>query len=198
MTTRASAWGGVELLERAIGYTRGTLALVTPERMAAATPCAGWDLRRLLAHMEDSLASLHEAGSVRRVRVDVTPAGPTDLVGSLRVRSCQLLADWTRDWSAGPLESASADVLVGGRPITPAVLTSAGAMEIAVHGWDVAAACGERRPLPDRLARDLLRIAPVLVTPEDRPARFGPELPVPPGAAPGERLLAFLGRSSVG
>ena len=75
MTTRASArrspWGGVELLERAIGYTRGSLALVTPELMSAPTPCDHWDLRALLEHMDDSLTSLHEAGAVRRVWLDV-------------------------------------------------------------------------------------------------------------------------------
>ena len=191
----ASPWRGVELLERAIGYMRGNLTLVTPERMSAPTPCAGWDLRSLLVHMEDSLASLHEAGSVRRVRVDVPAACSTDLVEALRWRACQLLADWSRSWStAGP--GRGKDVLVDDRPITPSVLTSAGALEVAVHGWDVAIACGEPRPLPDLLAADLLRVAPVLVRPEDRGRRFGPAISTSPGATSSERLLAFLGRTS--
>jgi uncharacterized protein (TIGR03086 family) len=190
----ASPWRGVELLERAIGYTRGALTLVTPDRMSAPTPCAGWDLRSLLVHMEDSLVSLHEAGSVRRVRVDVPAPATTDLVEALRWRACQLLADWSADWSTTGTNRGK-DVLVDDRPITPAVLTSAGALEIAVHGWDVGVACGAARPLPDGLAADLLRVAPVLVRREDRGTRFGPAISPPPGAAPGERLLAFLGRS---
>lgn len=189
-----SPWSGVELLDRAIAYTRGSLALVTADLMAAPTPCAGWDLRALLTHMDDSLVSLHEAASVRRVRVDVPPAAPDDIVVSLRTRACQLLAEWTADWATGAVGGESRDVLVDGRPVTSPVLTSAGALEVVVHGWDVAVSCGVPRPIPDDLAAALLRLAPVLVNDADRPARFGPELTAPPGASSGERLLAFLGR----
>lgn len=189
-----SPWSGVELLDRAIAYARGSLALVTDDLMSAPTPCAGWDLRALLTHMDDSLVSLHEAGSVRRVRVDVPPAAPDDIVVSLRTRACQLLAEWTADWATGAVGGESRDVLVDGRPVTSPVLTSAGALEVVVHGWDVAVSCGVPRPIPDDLAAALLRLSPVLVTDADRPARFGPELTAPPGASSGERLLAFLGR----
>src|SRR5690349_23901912 len=48
------------LLERAIGYTLGSLLLVTPAAMTRPTPCADWDLGALLRHMDDSLAALHE------------------------------------------------------------------------------------------------------------------------------------------
>jgi len=175
VTTRPSPapspWSGVELLDRAIAYTRGSLALVTADLMSAPTPCAGWDLRALLRHMDDSLVSLHEAGSVRRVRVDVPPAAPDNIVVSLRTRACQLLAEWTADWATGAVGGESRDVLVDGRPVTSPVLTSAGALEVVVHGWDVAASCGAPRPIPDNLAAALLRLAPVLVTDADRPAR---------------------------
>ena len=43
--------GGFALLERAMGYTLGGLVLVRPEDMVARTPCAAWDLRTLLLHM---------------------------------------------------------------------------------------------------------------------------------------------------
>ncbi len=187
-------WRGVELLERAIGYTRVSLALVTPELMAAPTPCARWDLRSLLVHMEDSLTSLHEAGTVRRVGVRVTPRRPpVDLVGALRARACQILAEWSADQDRMS-PGGSRDVVVDGRPLTSPVLTSAGALEVTVHGWDVATACGARRPIPDDLANDLLRIAPVLVTEADRPGRFRPALGPSADASPGEKLLAYLGR----
>ncbi|HSE07019.1 MAG TPA: TIGR03086 family metal-binding protein [Nocardioidaceae bacterium] len=190
----------MELLERAIAYTRGSLALVRADLMAAPTPCAGWDLHALLLHMHDSLASLDEAGSARVVHRATPPAPPVDLVDSLRVRACRLLAEWSTDWAADPRAARSApagslDILVDGRPVTSSVLTSAGALEIAVHGWDVAVACGDNRPLPDELAADLLLLAPVLVTAVDRPTRFAAARPSRPGCSPGERLLAFLGRA---
>jgi uncharacterized protein (TIGR03086 family) len=188
MTARTSPWSGVELLERAIGYTRGCLGLVTPALMREPTPCRGWDLEALLLHMADSLESLHEAGAVRRVWVGVTAEAPADIVETIRAGACRLLADWSvRDSQLG-------DVVVDGRPVTAPVLTSAGALEVAVHGWDLATACGVSRPLPDGLANDLLRVAPLLVTDADRPGRFAPPVEPPAGASAGEQLLAFLGR----
>lgn len=180
-------WGGVELLERAISYARGSLALVTPALLSARTPCAEWDLETLLAHMHDSLTSLHEAGSVRRVGLDGPTTAPVDLVDALRARACELLADWST-------QTGAQDILVEGRPITSRVLTSAGALEVTVHGWDVATACGAHRPIPDLLAADLLRVAPCLVCDADRPGRFeAPQTP-PHRPSSGDELLAFLGR----
>lgn len=187
-----SPWRGVDLLERAIGYTRGSLMLVRPELMSAPTPCSAWDLRALLAHMNDSLVSLHEAGSVRRVRLDVLSTQSADPVHALRTRACQLLAEWS---AAEESTSERVDVLVDGRPLTSPVLTSAGALEITVHGWDVAVACGAHRPIPETLAEDLLPPATVLVTDPDRPSRFGPALDPPVDATKSERLLAYLGRT---
>lgn len=187
-----SPWRGVDLLERAIGYTRGSLGLVRPELMSSPTPCSDWDLRELLAHMNDSLVSLHEAGSVRRVRLDVPSKDLADPVHALRARACQLLADWSA------VEESTwrrIDVLVDGRPLTSPVLTSAGALEVTVHGWDVAVTCGAHRPIPESLAQDLLPLATVLVTDADRPSRFGPALDPPADATKAERLLGFLGRT---
>lgn len=189
-----SPWCGVELLDRAIGYTRGCLLLVEPSLMSAPTPCAGWDLRQLLAHMDDSLASLQEAGSTYRVRLDVVGEDHADPVESLRRRACALLADWSAQEEEAASATSRRDVLVEGRPVTAPVLTAAGALEVTVHGWDVSVACGAPRPIPDRLADHLMVLAPVLVTPADRPVRFAPPVDVASGASAGDRLLAFLGR----
>ena len=67
--------------------------------------------------------------------------------------------------------------------------------EIVIHGWDVARACGDRRPLPDDLAAVLLRHAPALVTPDDRGRRFADPVAVPTRCSPSDRLLAYTGRA---
>lgn len=184
----------VGLLERAIGYTRSCLTLVSDPLLDHPTPCAQWDLRTLLEHMDDALTAFAEAGSVGRVGAGPAPAPGPDLTARLltdRLRShaCAVLGAWSAD-------ARPATVQVGGpgRPVLdPGVLASVGALEIAVHGWDVARACGADRPLPDALASDLLRVAPVVVGAADRPARFGPEREAVGGGA-SDRLLALLGR----
>jgi uncharacterized protein (TIGR03086 family) len=182
--------GGVGLLERAIDYTFGSLVLVTRDAMARPSPCAGWDLRALLHHMNDSLQALHEAGDVGRVAGRAATYGDPDVdpVMTLRNRACSLLGAWvnaadSRDW-----------VTVDGCPVTGGVVTAAGALEITVHGWDVAQAVGRPRPIPPLLAAELLPLATLLVTEADRPRRFAPAIEAAATAPPADRLLAFLGR----
>lgn len=185
---------GPALLERSVGYTRGSLRLVTSWAGTARTPCAGWDLLTLLRHLDDSVAALTDAAVVGYV--DLRPVagcpgrrpdarGVADLV---RDRVSGLLAGWAHrpDPRAVSIEDRSLD---------SDLLAAAGALEIGVHGWDVAAACGQPRPLPEALARDLLTVLPALVDPSDRPARFAEPVDVPADADAGTRLLAALGRS---
>jgi uncharacterized protein (TIGR03086 family) len=85
-------------------------------------------------------------------------------------------------------------VLIGGRELAADVLAGAGALEVAVHGWDVSQACGDERPIPADLARELAEIASVLVTDADRGVLFAVPVAVAATASPSDRLTAFLGR----
>lgn len=87
------------------------------------------------------------------------------------------------------------EVSIAGVPLTTGIVTITGAVEIAVHGWDVARTCVRHRPLPTPLARELLELAPLIVGDTDRPARFAAPVDVSPPSDPGNRLLAFLGRN---
>jgi len=84
-------------------------------------------------------------------------------------------------------------IAVGGASLDAGVLAGAGALEITVHGWDVAQACGLDHPIPASLADSLLDVAVDLVSDADRPARFAAASSSVSGD-PSEALLAFLGR----
>jgi uncharacterized protein (TIGR03086 family) len=175
--------GGVGLLERAIGYVLGALGAVTPANLDAPTPCHAWNLGALLAHLDESLLALHEAASGH---VGLAPARPFGDVATVRTHASRLLGAWAGSTRTG--------VTIGDAGLTAGILTCTGAVEIAVHGWDVAAATGRHHPLPAALAEDLLDLAPFLVSDVDRPARFADPVPVPAHATAGVRLIAFLGR----
>lgn len=194
MTLRAEPHeGAVELLDRALSYTRVLLAGVTADGLHRPTPCADWDLGRLLAHMEDGLDTFTEAagGGIGATR-PVGPATPSGLprVGRLEDKACALLGAWSG--------AVPGDVDVAGHELDSALLVAAAALEITVHGWDVGEALGGAPPVPEPLAERLLDVARHLVQPEDRAVRFGPPLPAPPDAGASRRLLAFLGRSHTG
>nr|WP_101784024.1 maleylpyruvate isomerase N-terminal domain-containing protein [Nonomuraea indica] len=271
------------LLERAITYTLGTLSPVTRDDLYRATPCGGWDVANLLAHLDDSVAALYEAadlGCVRpgtstgpvtgpgtgpvtgpgtgpRTGTGIRPgigrgtgagigrgtgsgigrgtgagigpgigpgagpgigpstgagigagvgagAGPgagahlcasgaggrggRDPVLVLRDRAAMMLGAW-----AGTLRRQR--VRIGDFSLCATVVAQAGAVEVAVHAWDLARACGRPRPIPPALAADLLAVVPALVTDADRPDRFAVPVAVPARSAAEDRLLAFLGRN---
>ncbi len=208
---------GAALLERAVAYTRASLQLVPDADLGARTPCVRWDLLALLRHMDDSLAAFTEVAEIGSVELepvldpvldpvpdpvldpvldpapdpapDLGRSGPAGvLTERLRARACALVGAWAHD-------PAPTDVRVAGHPVRSDVLAAAGSLEIAVHGWDVARACGADRPLPAGLARELLQVAGWLVTAADRPARFAEPVDLGRDAPPGTRLLALLGRS---
>lgn len=179
---------GVELLERALGYTRGALLHVRPAHLHRPTPCAGWSLDRLLDHMADALDAFTE-GAAGTIAVDPAPRGLDVRVAALQTRACELLGAWSAP-------TTGAVVVVGGLPVPTAVVVRAAALEIAVHGWDVAQATGHPAPLPEDLARALLDVATSLVDDADRGERFAAPLLTPAHATASERLLAHVGRSA--
>lgn len=181
---------GLTLLERATNYCLGSLSLVPHTDLSSPTPCTAWNLRALLRHMNDSLAALCEAVDVGQVDTDALEHGDDadGVLVSLQDNVCRLLGAWT-NWRGVDT------ITIAGSPLPVGVLAGTGALEIAIHGWDVARACGHDQPLPEALAEELLDLAPLIVTDADRPARFAPPVEVHGGAASSDRLVAFLGRT---
>ena len=185
---------GLELLGWAISYALASTRLATPQRLLCPTPCADWDLGLLLQHVSDSVGVLHEA-----IAAGCIGAGPLagdegpepDPVSGLYRRAGQLLAACAL---AGPPGPAGHPVTIGDRELAAKTVVATGAIELTVHGWDIAVACGSRRPVPPDLAALLLPIAPLFITPGTRAGLFADPVPVPGRACPGDQLVAFLGR----
>jgi uncharacterized protein (TIGR03086 family) len=186
---RATLDGSVELLERALGYTRVQLTGVHDHLLDRPTPCVGWSLADLLAHMEDALDAFTEAaGGAVEVRVRGGAAGHVTVI---QEKACALLGSWS-----GP---APGDVVIrgghGGLDLDSSLLVATAALEVTVHGWDVGQSTGSRTAFPDDLARSLLPVARAVVAPSDRGVRFAPAGVDDADAPYGVRLLAFLGRT---
>ena len=181
---------GLELLESAVSYALASAGMATPQLLLCPTPCPGWDLETLLDHLSDSIAVLHEAIATAGASASAAPRpGPgRDPVARLRGQAVRLLGACA---AAGPAERL---IAIGDRELTASMVAVTGALEVTVHGWDIAAACGAPRPVPPGLAAVLLPIAPLLVTPGTRPGLFASPVRLPGPACPGDRLIAFLGR----
>jgi len=190
MSTPSGATG---LLAGAISYALGVCTLVEPGDMALPTPCPGWDLGTLLVHLSDSIADLETAvrtGHLDLERPGNPPAWPPagNPVDVLRDRAAELLS--VSYCYVGPERF----VAVGGLPVPVGLVVCTGAVEIAVHGWDVSSALGARAPIPAGLATRMLRLCPLLVA--GREGLFAAPVEVPAQASPGDQLLGYLGRQS--
>jgi uncharacterized protein (TIGR03086 family) len=182
---------GLELLGWAISYALASTRLATPQRLPCPTPCAGWDLGLLLHHVSDSVGVLHEAittGGIGAGPAAADDEPDPDVVSGLYRRAGALLA------ACAPAAPDGHLVTIGDRELPTKMAVAAGAIEITVHGWDIAVACGSRQPVPPDLAALLLPIAPLFITPGTRAGLFADPVPVPGRACPGDQLVAFLGR----
>jgi uncharacterized protein (TIGR03086 family) len=178
------------LLRQAIQYALASADLVTPALLAVPTPCAGWTLGLLLSHLSESLDALCEGltqGEVRLAPPACAAPGPEP--ASMRAGCARLLA-------AISAVSPGRLVAIAGHDMADGMLASAGAIEVAVHGWDISAACGRPRPIPPDLAAPLLCAVPVLVPAGARSGLFAAPLPPPAGGTEADCLLAYLGRDS--
>ncbi|MGY1679434.1 TIGR03086 family metal-binding protein [Geodermatophilus sp. SYSU D01176] len=178
----------VALFARAAGYALEGLAEVTVADLDRPTPCAGWPVRTLLLHLADAADGL--TGLARTGDLDLPSpprTGDADPSAVARDRLLHLLDVLTSAAARDGQGSAE------GAARTQAAARG-GAVELAVHGWDVATACGSGRGVPPDLAAALLRTATSLVDDGARPGRFSAPVDLPPDAHPGDRLVAFLGR----
>jgi uncharacterized protein (TIGR03086 family) len=184
--------GATKLLEQAIAYAARSTLDVTPALLPHPTPCRGWTLDMLLRHCSESLAALHDA--IVTGRVALIPAPPdrdpvADPARTFRDRAVRLLlaARATADRGCQAVD-------VGDLALPAIAIEYAGAIEVAVHGWDISQACGRPTPIPDALAASLLAIAPLLIPESGRRPLFSPPVTAPAQAGPGDRLVAYLGR----
>jgi hypothetical protein len=112
-----------------------------------------------------------------------TPQAGTARTGTARTETAQTGAD-----------DCPEIIAIADRRLTLGLMTGVGALEMAVHGWDLSRACGHCQPIPGPLATSLLYISPLLVPRTGRAPLFGPPVTVPPMATPSDQLVAYLGR----
>lgn len=169
------------------------IAQVRDDQWAAPSPCEGWDVRGVVAHV------------VMKLQKMLTPLGrvpspaPTvddDPLGAFRA---------ARNDVEGVLDDP---VLAKARTETPVGTLSAEevidrivSQDMVIHGWDLAKATGQDASINLLDVRAIFPIA-ASMPPEMRETDafgpgievFGPQVPVPTGAAAQDRLLALLGR----
>ncbi|AOR31488.1 TIGR03086 family protein [Streptomyces fodineus] len=189
----------VELDRIAVQEAVRLVDLATDTDWARGTPCAGWTLRRLVAHMAAQHSGFAAAarGAGREPEHWREPEDMSDPARTHRSAAATVLTAFAEP---GVTEREFAlPELGGGFPGGRAV--GFHFVDYVVHAWDVAATLGATVELPEHVRVAALAVARRV--PAD-PARrgpgfaFAPALQVPEGAGPLEEVLRLLGRSPQG
>jgi len=185
-----------ELDARAVRATVDLVAGVTRDDLDRPTPCTGWTLADLLAHMAAQHRGFAAAATGGGADLAVwQPRRADDPVAEYTAAAEQVTAAFAQD---GVLEREFAIPEITTRMTFPgARAIGFHFIDYVVHGWDVARSLG----VPYALPADLVAAAvPVARAVPDGPEReapgaaFRPGLPVPEAAAPMDEILTRLGR----
>lgn len=186
-----------ELDARAV---RASVALVNkagPADLDRPTPCAGWTLRDLLAHMSIqhygfAAAARGEGAELARWRPVEQPDPVTDYAEAAEF----VIAAFS---AVGALEVQFALPEISIAQTFPAAQAiSFHCLDYVVHSWDVAQSLGIALELDEDLVTAALRIGRLVPEGASRlvpDAAFGPGLPVEDGADPVSQLMSMLGRT---
>ena len=187
----------VGLHGRAAEETARLVDGVKPAQMGLPTPCAGWDVRMLLAHLV--------GGNLRWATLpggEPLPSGPSrggslgidllgdDPAGAYRRSAAALYAAWQDP----ALLDRTFEIPVGAMPGRAAFHVRLA--ETVIHGWDLARATGQQPAFDPEVVEATLHFAQAHL-PEDRPpgSPFAPPVPVAEDLPAIDRLAAFLGRN---
>jgi uncharacterized protein (TIGR03086 family) len=167
---------------------------ITDDQLANKTPCTEYDVRALVNHLLFWGPSLAGAGRKESVPQPGTAESDVDLAaGDWRGRLLALLDDISSSWE--PPSAWDGETSMGTPQTLPApVMGDMIVGELAVHGWDLAVATGQRLELPADLVAHLHDTMFAGVEQGREMGMYGPQVAVPADAPTLDRILGLTGR----
>ncbi len=186
-----------EGLATALASTRGIVAGVGADQFDDPTPCASWDVRRLVNHIVGGshwFAMTTNAGASPEVdETEDTDYAGGDTLGAYDEGIAASLAAFRADGALEKMVTLPFGEFPGGAFMVLAT------MDQFIHGWDLAKATGQSPEFDEELAAQLLAQAQMMVSDQfrgpDPDAPFGPIVEIDDASHASDRLAAFLGRS---
>lgn len=178
-------------LAAATGTLTATIDGVRPGQLDTATPCEGWTVRELVAHLVGvarRIVAVGEDGDIASIPL-VPDVADDDLVGEWHAWAARIGPAWGDDRLAAIVHPPFGD-MPGFAALGVYV------SELSVHTWDLATATGQQPVYDDTVVLATLDAMSSKLPAAGRPAEipFADAVPVGPDATPIERLVAFCGR----
>ncbi|MFC6013704.1 TIGR03086 family metal-binding protein [Nocardia lasii] len=166
---------------------------IADDQLTGPTPCAESTVRDLLAHVVGLTEAFRQAATKEAIGHSAPPPSGADspLPDSWRTLIPAQLDALTAAWRVP--EAWEGDTEAGGVELPAAIMAMVALDELAIHGWDLAAATGQQLtvdPTTVAILHEFLRDT----DPEGTPGLFGPTVEIPADAAPFDRVLGLTGR----
>jgi uncharacterized protein (TIGR03086 family) len=184
----------LRIMARAAAPFLKTVRGVEPGALGAPTPCGEYDVRALINHLLFWGPSLEAAARKESVPPPAAAESDLDLTGgdwaaALEAQVERMVAAWSE-----PAAWEGTTFMGGAMELPGAMVGGMVLGELVVHGWDLGRATGQQPEWDE----DVLAALESAVAKSAGQARqmgvYGPEVPVPPSAAPLHRILGLTGR----
>jgi uncharacterized protein (TIGR03086 family) len=169
-----------------------TVGCVDAGQFGGPTPCTDWDVRALLNHLilwtSYSLEARAHGGSVAQELTDRDFADEPGFAGGYRAQLDRALAAWA---DPGAWER---ELNVMGTATPAADVAALNIAEMVLHGWDLAAATGQRYTVSDAAIAAATQAVEANADLFRQYKGFAEPVQVPASASALDRLLATSGR----
>ncbi len=185
-----------DILAAAITTAEDIVRDLPLDRLTAPSPCSEWDVRAVLNHVLGTLWLADGMFADRAPRHAIQPGGlpDTDLAGDDPATAF-------KEAAAAALASARIEGTLTRVHHTPIgdmpgpVLAGFTALDLVVHGWDMAHAADLPIAVPDDLLAYVSEFAQQAVNESIRGHLVGPAVAVPESAPMLDRLIGHMGRT---
>ncbi|ACQ79330.1 conserved hypothetical protein [Beutenbergia cavernae DSM 12333] len=174
----------------------GRVALaITDDQLTGPTPCPGYDVGGLLAHVLGLAVAFRDAGRKKLgATTDTAPEpGAAELPPGWRDEVGPRLDALADAWR--PPEAWEGMTQAGGVTLPGEVAGQVALNEIVIHGWDLARATGQAFSADEASAQASYEFCAATTDDERDGSLFGPVVPVPPDAPLLDRAIGMAGRN---
>ncbi|MBF9133411.1 TIGR03086 family protein [Plantactinospora sp. S1510] len=167
---------------------------IKPDQLDAPTPCAEYDVRKLINHLLFWGPPLEGAGRKETVRPPAAADTEVDLTGGDWAAELEAQVGRTAEAWSQPAAWEGTTRVVGPTELPATMIGGMVVCEMVAHGWDLAQATGQKPDWDDELLAFVHEEVSRTAEQGRQMGAYGPEVSVPASSSTLDRVLGIIGR----